>query len=126
MADNVLREQLWFTATTLGVNALLMSDAAQDGHLVAARIASTVISLYAAYLIIQRSAGAAGKIKLPKDLEQVGADQRNWRHKARETWCRFRVIPAHFLWVVFEFSGSFFYLLLVLGSCGAVWTAGWR
>ena len=32
VADNVLQEQLWFTATTLGVNALLMSDTAQRRH----------------------------------------------------------------------------------------------
>ena len=124
MADNVLQEQLWFTATTLAVNGLLMSDTVRHGHLVAARVVSTLISLYAAYLILQRSAGTAGKIKLPEDLERVDPGQRNWRHKARETWCRFKVIPAHFLFVVFEFSGSFFYLLLVLGSCGAVWVAG--
>jgi len=123
VADNVLQEQLWFTATTLGVNALLMSDTAQRRHWLAARIVSTVISVYAAYLILERSAGTAGKIKLPADLvEQIkDAAQTTYQHKARETWYRIKAIPSHFIWVACEFSGSFFYLWLVLGSCGAVW-----
>jgi hypothetical protein len=121
MADNILQEQTWFTATTLGVNALLMSETAQTKHLLAARLASTVLSAFAAYLILERSAGATGKVDLPEDLKKIPANQKTPWHKVRETAARLKVMPAHLLFVVCEFSGSFFYLLLVLGSCAAVW-----
>ncbi len=76
MADNVLQEQLWFTATTLGVNVFLTSDAVQHKHFWTARIALTLISLYAAYLILERSAGAAKKIPTPPCLDQIKECQR--------------------------------------------------
>lgn len=118
MADNVLQEQLWFAGTTLVVNGLLLSEAAQHYHPVVARGASTLISIYAAYLILERSAEAAGT--LPPD-ESPKEAERAWRRKKSETWRRFKVMPAQFLFVVSEFSGSLFYLLIVLGSCLAVW-----
>lgn len=116
VANNVLQEQLWFTATTLGVNAFLMSGTVPPKHPCMARLVSTVISLYAAYLILERSAGAAGKIKLPEGE----AAQKTYRDKWLETHDRLKVIPQHFLFVVGELSGSFFYFLLVFFSWVAV------
>lgn len=124
MADtgtNILQEHLWFTATTLAVNGFLMSEAIQNKHSCAARAVSTVVSAYAAYLIVQRSAAAADKIKLPEDLKNIKPDQSTFRHKVRETWYNVKIVPSHFLFVVCELSGAFFYLLLVLASCSGVW-----
>jgi hypothetical protein len=120
--SNILNEHFWFTATTLAVNAFLISATIQGKYSFAARVAvSTLISVYAAYLIVQRSAGAAGKIRFPEDLMKIPADQKTFRHKSRETWHTLRIVPSHLLFVVCELSGSFFYLLLVLASCVAVW-----
>jgi hypothetical protein len=47
--------------------------------------------------------------------------ERTWRHKAREARYRARAVVPHMWWVVCEFSGSFFYLLVVIGSSAAVW-----
>lgn len=120
--NNILKEHFWFTATTLAVNGFLMSATIQAKYSFAARVAvSTLISVYAAYLIVQRSAAAAGKIKSPEDLEKIPADQKTFLHKARETWHSLKIVPSHLLFVVCELSGSFFYLLLVLASCVGVW-----
>jgi len=77
--------------------------------------------LYAVYLIIERSASAANKVKLPKDLKEKESDKKTAADKARETWYRFKIVPKHFPFVACEFSGAFFYLLLVVASCIGVW-----
>jgi hypothetical protein len=119
---NVLKEHFWFTATTLALNAFLLSDTIRGKYSFAARAAvSTLFSLYAAYLIVNRSAAAAGKIKFPRDLEEIPADQKTFKHKFRETWHTLKIVPRHLLFVVCELSGAFFYLLLLLVSCVGVW-----
>ena len=120
-ANNILQEHFWFTATTLAVNGFLMSANIGCKNWYVVRIISTLISAYAVYLIVERSASAANKIKLPKDLEDKKSDKKTASDKARETWHRFKIVPKHFLFVVCEFSGAFFYLLLVVASCIGVW-----
>jgi len=119
--NNILQEHFWFTATTLAVNGFLMSDTIWNKHPCTARTVSIIISLYAAYLIIQRSLAAAGKIKFPKKLKDIKPDKKTFLHKACETWYILTKVPGHLPFVVCELSGSFFYLLLVLASCGGVW-----
>ena len=118
--NDILQEHFWFTATTLAVNGFLMSGTVDCKQLYA-RVISTLISFYAGYLIIERSASAAGKFNLSEDLKTIPSDQKTAKHKARETWCRLKIVPKHFLFVVCELSGAFFYLLLVAASCIGVW-----
>jgi hypothetical protein len=118
-ANNILQEHFWFTATTLAVNGFLMSANIECQNWYVLKVISTLISLYAVYLIVERSASAANKVKLPEDLkepvEKMATD------KARETWYRLKIVPKHFLFVACELSGAFFYLLLVVASCIGVW-----
>ena len=115
--NNILQEHFWFTATTLAANGFLMSANIECQNWYVLKVISTLISLYAVYLIVERSASAANKVKLPKDLEKKEPEQKTAKDKARETLYRFKIVPKHFLFVVCEFSGSFFYLLLVVASC---------
>ncbi len=120
--DNVLQEHLWFTATTLGANVLLMSGSAQTNFHWLARMVSVILSLFAVYLILERSAGKAKKVKYPEGL--LEKEDKSWRDKRCETWARWKAMPEHSRWVLFECSGSLFYSLLVVGSCVAVWLSG--
>src|SRR5438105_1129165 len=113
-SDRVYAEQTWFTATALGINGFLMSSATACANPRELRIASTVVSVLAAFLVVQRSAGQAEKLP--------GRVGNGWRDKLRDTWQNFRVVvPGHMLWVVAEFSGAFFYVLVIVGSSLGVW-----
>ncbi|MEA3367181.1 MAG: hypothetical protein U9R68_03595, partial [Planctomycetota bacterium] len=68
---NIIREHFWFTATTIAVNAFIMSaDHLQPRQILGARIFSTVISVFTVFLIVHRSAVYAGKIHYPDYLDQ--------------------------------------------------------
>lgn len=113
--ENVLQEHFWFTATVLAVNGFLMSDAPPD-YSVAVAVVSTLVSLYGAYLIVERSAAVAGKINLPEELERMPTREKTWREKWRETQYKLRIAGSHVPFVVCELSGAFFYLVLVVFS----------
>jgi hypothetical protein len=54
--DNRLQEHLWFTATTVGVNAFLLTRASAVSAWTTVPV-STVVSAFAGYLIVERSRG---------------------------------------------------------------------
>lgn len=120
-ADRIVEEHFWFTATTLAVNAFLVTSeaAASWGWLTVGF--STVASAYAAFLILHRSAAHAGRLRYPAPINQLSEAQKNGWHKAQETWCHLRVVPSQLLFVLGECSGALFYLVLVVASCAAVW-----
>jgi len=118
--DKIVDEHFWITATTLGLNAYLISEKQNLGNSLCTVFFSTIISLYAIFLILHRSEAHADKIKLPPDL-QIPESEKTYKHKLRETCCHFRMLPSQFLFVVCEFSGAFFYMLLVFFSCIGVW-----
>ena len=123
-SDRIVDEHFWFTATTVTVNALVASAISKPGApSLTFKVLSTVISAFAMYLILQRSAAHAGKIKVPQELLILSESDKTFRHKIRETWASMKIVPSHLLFVVGEFSGALFYLVLVGGSCLFVWLA---
>jgi hypothetical protein len=72
----IVDEHFWFTLTTMGVNGFLISINPNTINPTLVKIASLIISLYAAFLIIHRSAAHAGKLEefknkwLPKKAEK--------------------------------------------------------
>jgi hypothetical protein len=95
--DNRLKEHHWFTATTLGVNAFLLTRAGAVSAWTMV-IVSTAVSLFAGYLVLERSQGTERRGLLAQ--------------------LRFVMID--------ELSGSLFYLLLILISwvavvCSSIW-----
>jgi len=119
--DKIVDEHFWFTATTLAVNGYLLSSDIISKYNLSAKIISSFISLYAIFLIIHRSAAHADKIHMPESLKNIPESEKTFIHKGKETWIHFKLIPEHILFVIFEFSGTLFYLILVLFSCIAVW-----
>ena len=119
--SRILDEHFWFTATTLAVNISLFTTNNLNQHIILTKIASTIVSLYATFLIIHRSAAHADKIRMPESLQRIPEANKTFIHKAMETWVHFKLVPKHFLFVIFEFSGSLFYIILLVLSCIAVW-----
>jgi hypothetical protein len=119
----IVDEHFWFTATTLGFNAFIISSNSVHDYHWQIRIISTFISLFALFLIIHRSAAHANKIEgvYPQDIASLPQKDRTWRHKLSETLCHFKVVVKHIPFVICEFSGSLFYCLLVTISCVGVW-----
>jgi hypothetical protein len=69
-SENVRAEQFWFSLTTLGVNGSLIANAAQQApapffHWIVAIVFSTLLSSFAAYLILERSAFLVHGAMLP-------------------------------------------------------------
>jgi hypothetical protein len=120
-SDNILQEHFWFTATALGANAFLMVSDVKLCHWLILPGVSTIISVYAVYLIVERSASAAKKIQYPNNLPEP--EDRTWKHKLIETKCRLKRFVPHIGWIACELSGAFFYFLLVVTSCAGVWIA---
>lgn len=119
--DKIVDEHFWFTATTLAVNAFLISTNTIQRYAISLKAISTVISLFAIFLIVHRSAAHADKIRMPRGLKRIPERSKTSIHKAKETWVFLKLFPKHLLFVICEFSGALFYLILVLGSCIAVW-----
>lgn len=121
----IVDEHFWFTATALGFNAFLISLASKDSAVDAPDVlalCSIIVSLYASYLIIHRSAAYADKLQIPKRLEGVEEKEKSFLDKGQETVYHLWTCARHVPWVVFEFSGSLFYLLLVvLSSLGVLY-----
>jgi hypothetical protein len=119
-------EQTWFAAATGTLNGLLlngMKSIPEPGAVYAVKLLSLLISLYAAFLVLQRSADAAGEFeKTENQIDEVSGETREGR-KWRETRRNLRVAWRHLPFVLHEASGALFYLLLIGVSCLAVWLA---
>jgi len=117
----IVEEHFWSAATTMAVNAFIMSAHLSPSQVPWAKGVSAIISLYAAFLIGHRSAAHADKLHYPGHLSHIPeSDKQPW-HKAQETWCHVKLFPRHLLFVICEFSGALFYLILVVISHLGVW-----
>ena len=121
MPDNthIPEEQFWFTATTVGVNAFLLSSTVPIPSWLVAPV-SVVMSIYCVFLILHRSAAHAEKLVTPKMCENVNEKDKTWRHKAAETRMHIRTVFRHIPFVVFEASRALFFVMLAVASCIAV------
>jgi len=115
----ITEEQFWFTATTVGVNAFLLSCTLPICEWLIATV-SVVMTTYCIYLILYRSAAHAGKLVKPKISENVDEKDKTWRHKAAETSMYLRTVFRHIPFVVCEASGSLFFVMLAGASCVGV------
>ena len=125
MADKgtIVDEHFWFTATIMAVNGFIISSTAVSPYAVGAKCFSAAITLYAVFLIVHRSAAYSDKLQncYPERLKEMSGNNKTFVTKAWETWCHFKIFPGHLLFVICEFSGALFYLLLAVTSCVAVW-----
>ena len=119
-SENVRAEQFWFTLTTLGVNGSLIVDAARAASLrwLPVLVFSTLVSLFAAYLVVERSAFLVHGSMVPPDAPKGIA---TWKDKEREFHYKLPIVKSHLWFVWHEKSGSLFYLLLIVGS----WLGSW-
>jgi hypothetical protein len=107
----IVEEQFWFTAMTVGFNAFVVEKMPSHGKGVL--IAATVINLYAIFLILHRAAAHAGKLKYPRSISEMDEKDKRFYHKGIETLCHVGIAIGMIPTVVFELSGSLFYILLI-------------
>jgi hypothetical protein len=124
---NIVNEHFWFTATTIGVNGLAISQVDK------VYISSTVIgvlfalTVYAVYLIVDRSAQYAMSNANTKHITKPvshyeGSNylrlilERLWL-TIREFWQYVKHTP----FIIMEFGSSLFYILLIGASFWGVW-----
>jgi hypothetical protein len=109
---HIIDEHFWFTATTLGVNAFLMSSKLAVGRC-AILVASSVVSLYAIFLVVHRASVHAGIFEGVPGEDLIY----RWRNTRRKLA---RFFPG-LAYVLVDCSGALFYLLLIVISCCGVW-----
>jgi hypothetical protein len=113
----VYAEQTWFAVATGTMNGFLLNGMKSIGDSFWVKLLSFLISFFAAFLVLQRSATVEGLFDEPlHDVPGEAPHQRKWRETCRNA----KVMSAHVRFVVYEASGSLFYLLLILGSWFAV------
>jgi hypothetical protein len=109
----IVDEHFWFTAMTVGFNAFVIDKMEMTCHGREVLYATTLVNLYAIFLILHRAAAHAGKLKYPRFVAEMDETSKWFYHKGIETLCHFaaaiRMIPT----VLFEFSGALFYILLI-------------
>jgi cytochrome c biogenesis protein CcdA len=121
MSDNrTLDEHFWFTATTLGFNAFVISSAQGTNRRGLLITASSVISLLAIFLIVDRFGSNAQKLKLPDRFKDVPFEKYSLKDVGAFTFCRFKRFFPNLLFAIVECSGSLFYIVLVIASWLAV------
>lgn len=116
---HIVNEMFWFTATIIGINAFII----QEKEFLIKSISlknlygvSTFMTFYAIYLIIHRSAAHANKLEPPISLEGIEEKDKTFVHKLKETISNVLVVLEHIPFVVAEFSGALFFVLLILLS----------
>jgi hypothetical protein len=123
---NKLQAHFWITATTLAVQAFLMSKAVQTfqmpkvcqkQYVILIVIVGTVIWFLATFLIVEIA--ASGKGDVPSNFSNKYNDKykaRPYMRKFLESVLNLRLFYKR-LWFVFcEFKGAFFYAVLVFCS----------
>jgi hypothetical protein len=113
-------EQTWFATATGALNGFLLNGMQSIGSLWLVKPLSLLFSVYAVFLVLQRSADAEGEFKKKEneiaDLPGETRSERKWR----ETKLNLRVVRRHLPFVLRECSGALFYVLLIAISCLAV------
>ena len=111
--EKIVDEHFWFTAITLGINAFVIEKSFDTLNIV---IVTTVINIYAIFLILHRAAAHADKLIYPKKIASMGERDKKFYHKGIETLYNIRIAIKMIPYVIFEMSGAFFYILLILTS----------
>ena len=113
---NFRDEQFWFTATAVGFNGLLLARV--EVSALYAVISAALVSLFAMYLVLSRWVAAAGRQPDFPPNAQKDSWSKRLSYTAREVRAAFKSLA----YVLAEFSGSFFYLLIILmGFLGVMW-----
>ena len=112
--ENILGEHFWITATTLGLNAFLITQA--DGWSLGwlALLWVGLLNIYALFLVVHRAASHAGKLVIRSDIMNKPQRDRSFRDKAVETGDNLPAVISHIPFVVCELSGAFFFILLIV------------
>jgi len=112
----IVDEHFWFTAITLAFNSFIISNIINETNNKLVIIAAYAINIYAIFLILHRAAAHADRLKYPKWISQKAENEKKFYHKGFETlihiWISIKMIPV----VIFELSGAFFYILLIIFS----------
>jgi hypothetical protein len=114
--SKILDEHFWFTAITLGFNTFIIDklDTKLNNNWII--IAAFIINIYAIFLILHRAAAHSDRLKLPIWLEDMDENKKSFYHKGVESlfnlWTSIKMIPI----VIFELSGAFFFILLIIFS----------
>lgn len=119
LRNRIIDQQFWFTATTMGVNGFLISNYDKIIYSHFSLWWISFINFYAIFLIIHRAASHAFKTTLPQKLSRKPQSEKGFFDKFKETLFYFKVAFEHIPFIIGEFSGSLFYILLVLTSYGA-------
>ena len=114
--DRIADEHFWFTATTLGLNGFLISQAAQWRLGTFAALWVGFLNLYGLYLVVHRAASHAGKLMAPPELQGRSQRERTYRDKLIETKYNLGTVCKHVPFVLFECSGALFFILLIITS----------
>lgn len=117
--NRIIDQQFWFTATTMSVNGFLVSMCDKVNFSTFTFWWITFINFYAIYLLIQRGASHAYKTGLPPKLTIKPPSERGFLDKLKETVFYFKISFNHIPYIIGEFSGTLFYILLVLSSYAA-------
>jgi hypothetical protein len=108
--SNIREEQFWFTAAVVGFNTLILSKDIGTLPVGLLVIASGLVSLLGAHLILTRWLSASGRDKFDSNFDNATATK---SQRAAYTLGEIRSYIRNFLYVVAELSGSLFYLLLI-------------
>ena len=112
----IVDQHFWFTATMLGINGWLTSSSDKIVFSAFTLVWITFLNIYAIFLIIHRAAYHADKVIYPENLSNKPQSEKNVRDKLSETFINVKITLNHIPFVIAEFSGSLFYVLLVLTS----------
>ena len=93
MADSTLQEHHWFTATTVVMNGFLLNGMQAVSYPCLLKLLATVVSAFAAYLVLERSAFAAKRNLVPPD--DPGRRPPRGASKQRETVFKFKTVLRH-------------------------------
>ena len=115
MHKHIRDEQFWFTAAVVGFNTVVMKTDVSALPPCFLLVVSTVVSVFGLHLILSRwvrDAVDGGRITAPPfNNKTAKACQR-----ARYTLWEFRAYLKDFGYVIAEFSGTLFYVLLILAT----------
>lgn len=117
MSDKIIDEHFWFTATTIGFNFVVLDKIVGKVDFNQFFPVILFINLYAIYLILHRAAAYAQRL-VPASSKFEGA--KTYADKFKETqnnvWSAIKMLPM----VVVEFSGSLFYIILIVASFSGI------
>jgi hypothetical protein len=108
--SNIRDEQFWFTAAVVGFNSVIIGTDQVRLPVWFLIVASGMVSIFGAHLILTRWLAASGRSKLDRSFDNTKATA---CERGRFAWGEIRSYLRDFPYVIMELSGSLFYLLLM-------------